>query len=47
MIMSLKQKNEKSLRCGKMVASFINNAVMLLHMSETGWSEPVSSNILH
>ena len=40
MIMSLKQKN-------KMVASFTNNAVMLLHMSETGWSEPVGSNILH
>lgn len=39
--------NKKSLRCGKMVASFTNNAVMLLHMSETGWSEPVSSNILH
>ena len=47
MIMSLKEKDKKkSLRCGQMVASFTNNALMLLHVSETGRSEPVSSNIL-
>jgi len=30
-----------------MVASFTNNAVMLRHLSETGWSEPVISKILN
>ena len=38
----------KSPRYGQVVGSFTNNAAMLHHLSEAGWSEPVSSirNIL-